>query len=70
MRHSNEALVPAGTKKDVALKIVLQGTKCYTIALCGKLGHVDAGITLRDTGMERIKKLAEIIRKKRAEEVA
>jgi len=47
---------------DVALKIISQGTKCYTIALCGKLGHVDASITLRDTGIERIKKLTEIIR--------
>lgn len=55
---------------DVALKIILQGTKCYTIALCGKLGHVDAAITLRDTGMERLKKLTGIIRQKRAEEVA
>lgn len=48
---------------DVALKIISLGTKCYTIALCGKLGHVDASITLRDTGIERIKKLTEIIRK-------
>jgi hypothetical protein len=47
---------------DVALKIISQGTKCYTIALCGKLGHVDASITLRDTGIERVKKLTEIIR--------
>jgi len=47
---------------DVALKIISLGTKCYTIALCGKLGHVDASITLRDTGIERIKKLTEIIR--------
>lgn len=47
---------------DVALKIISQGTKCYTIALCGKLGHVDASITLRDTGIEKIEKLTEIIR--------
>ncbi|WP_028308878.1 carbon monoxide dehydrogenase beta subunit family protein [Desulfitibacter alkalitolerans] len=47
---------------DVALKIISQGTKCYTIALCGKIGHVDASITLRDTGIERVKKLTEIIR--------
>lgn len=47
---------------DVALKIIFQGTKCYTIALCGKLGHVDASITLRDTGIERITKLTESIR--------
>ena len=47
---------------DVALKIISQGTKCYTIALCGKLGHVDASITMRDTGVERVKKLTEMIR--------
>jgi CO dehydrogenase/acetyl-CoA synthase epsilon subunit len=47
---------------DVALKIISQGTKCYTIALCGKIGHVDASITLRDTGIERVKKLTEMIR--------
>jgi CO dehydrogenase/acetyl-CoA synthase epsilon subunit len=47
---------------DVALKIIFQGTKCYTIALCGKLGHVDATITMRDTGVERVKKLTEMIR--------
>lgn len=51
---------------DVALKIISQGTKCYTVALCGHLGHVDAAITLRDTGIERIKKLTEIIRKQAA----
>lgn len=47
---------------DVSLKIIASGTKCYTVALCGHLGHVDASITLRDTGIERIKKLAEVIR--------
>lgn len=47
---------------DVALKIISQGTKCYTIALCGKIGHVDASITLRDTGIERVKTLTEMIR--------
>ncbi len=45
---------------DVALKIIDQGTECYRIALCGKLGHVDANITLRDTGIERLKKLTEM----------
>lgn len=50
---------------DVALKIIDQGTKCYTIALCGKIGHIDASITLRDTGIDRLKKMAEMFRKKR-----
>jgi len=51
---------------DVALKIIDQGTKCYTVALCGKLGHVDASITLRDTGLERLVKLTEVINRERA----
>ena len=46
---------------DVSLKIIAAGTKCYTVALCGHLGHVDASITLRDTGVDRIKRLAEVI---------
>ncbi len=48
---------------DVALKIIDQGTKCYTIALCGKVGHIDASITLRDTSIDRLKKMAEMFRK-------
>jgi len=54
---------------DVALKIIDQGTKCYTIALCGKLGHVDACITLRDTGIDRLKKLTEMFRKNKQEKM-
>jgi hypothetical protein len=50
---------------DVALKIIDQGTKCYTIALCGKIGHIDASITLRDTGIDRLKKITEMFRKKK-----
>jgi thiamine pyrophosphate-dependent acetolactate synthase large subunit-like protein len=48
---------------DVALKIIRDGTECYTIALCGHKGHVDAKITLRDTGLTKIRKLIEIINK-------
>lgn len=54
---------------DVALKIIDQGTKCYTIALCGHLGHVDASITLSGTGMEQLKKLTEAFRAKKKEVV-
>ncbi len=50
---------------DVALKIIDQGTECYTIALCGKLGHVDASITLRDTGIDRLQRLTHMFRKAR-----
>jgi CO dehydrogenase/acetyl-CoA synthase epsilon subunit len=52
---------------DVALKIIDLGTECYTIALCGKIGHVDASITLRDTGLERLKKIAAMFRDKKTE---
>jgi hypothetical protein len=48
---------------DVALKIIREGTKCYTIALCGHSGHVDADITLRDIGLEGLEKLLEVINK-------
>jgi CO dehydrogenase/acetyl-CoA synthase epsilon subunit len=46
---------------DVALKIIREGTECYTIALCGHFGHVDADITLRDTRLTKIGRLIEII---------
>ncbi|MCI2424537.1 carbon monoxide dehydrogenase [Candidatus Acetothermia bacterium] len=46
---------------DVALKIICDGTECYTIALCGKIGHVDATITLRDTGLAKLRRLTAII---------
>lgn len=48
---------------DVALKIIRDGTKCYTIALCGHDGHVDAMISLRDTGLQKLEKLIDIINK-------
>jgi len=53
---------------DVALKIIDQGTKCYTIALCGKIGHIDASITLRDTSIDRLKEMAEMFRKHKQED--
>ncbi len=55
---------------DVALKIINQGTECYTIALCGHFGHVDASITLRDTGIEGLKKVTEIIHRMKQEKAA
>ncbi|RII00795.1 carbon monoxide dehydrogenase [candidate division NPL-UPA2 bacterium Unc8] len=48
---------------DVALKIVRDGTICYTIALCGHAGHVDAVITLQDTGVDKLRKLLNVINK-------
>lgn len=46
---------------DVALKIIKDGTDIYTIALCGKLGHVDATLTLCKAGLEKIEELIEVI---------
>ncbi len=46
---------------NVALKIIRGGTDCYTMALCGEVGHEDAMITLRDAGLAKIQKLTEII---------
>jgi CO dehydrogenase/acetyl-CoA synthase epsilon subunit len=52
---------------DVALKIIKDGTKCYTIALCGHKGHVDAMITLQSTGLPKLERLIEIINKMKGE---
>ncbi|GFP23804.1 hypothetical protein HKBW3S44_00589 [Candidatus Hakubella thermalkaliphila] len=46
---------------DVTLKIIKDGTDIYTIALCGKLGHVDATITLCNAGIAKIDELIEVI---------
>lgn len=47
---------------NVALKIIRGGTDCYTIALCGEVGHEDAMVTLRDVSLEKIKRLNEVIK--------
>ncbi|HAZ31866.1 MAG TPA: carbon monoxide dehydrogenase [Dehalococcoidia bacterium] len=52
---------------DVALKIIKDGTHIYTIALCGHLGHVDARITLCQTGLDKVEKLIEVINKMKEE---
>ena len=45
---------------NIALKIIRGGTDCYTIALCGEMGHEDAMITLRDVKTQSIKDLTEV----------
>jgi hypothetical protein len=50
---------------NVALKIIRGGTDCYTIALCGEAGHEDAMISLRDAGLEKIKRLTAIVLEKK-----
>lgn len=52
---------------NLALKIIRGGTDCYTIALCGEVGHEDAMITLRDVNAEKVIKLTEIIKRARRE---
>jgi hypothetical protein len=44
------------------LKIIRGGTDCYTIALCGEVGHEEAVVTLRDVSAEKIEKLTETIK--------
>lgn len=53
---------------NVALKIIRGGTDCYTIALCAEAGHEDAMISLRDVGLGQIKRITEIIKKRKEEE--
>jgi hypothetical protein len=47
---------------NVALKIIRGGTDCYTIALCGEMGHEDAMITLRDVDVKKLERLTEAAR--------
>ncbi|MBS3873490.1 MAG: carbon monoxide dehydrogenase [Firmicutes bacterium] len=46
---------------DVALKIIRDGTECYTVALCGHLGHVDASATFCHMGRDQIAELAAVV---------
>jgi hypothetical protein len=47
---------------NVALKIIRGGTDCYTIALCGEMGHEDAMITLRDVDAAKLRRLTEVVK--------
>jgi len=46
---------------DVALKIIRDGTRCYTVALCGHFGHVDASATFCHMGRDQIAELAAVV---------
>jgi hypothetical protein len=46
---------------NVALKIIRGGTDCYTIAVCAEAGHEDAMISLRDAGINELKRLRELV---------
>ncbi len=47
---------------NVALKIIRGGTDCYTIALCGEMGHEDAMITLRSVDTAKLRRLTEAVK--------
>jgi len=47
---------------NMALKIVRGGTDCYTIGLCGEMGHEDAMITLRDVDVAKLERLTEVVK--------
>jgi urease beta subunit len=51
---------------NIALKIIRGGTSCYTIALCGEMGHEDAMITLRDVKADTIRKITEAVKEMKA----
>jgi len=48
---------------NMALKIIRGGTNCYTMALCGEVGHEDAMISLRDVKTPTIDKITEVVMK-------
>lgn len=52
---------------NVALKIIRGGTDCYTIALCAEMGHEDAMISFREMGLTEIKRLTEVIIRKKGD---
>ena len=52
---------------NVALKIIRGGTSCYTIALCAEAGHEDAMISLRDAGIEHLRRLREMVLESKCE---
>lgn len=55
---------------NIALKIIRGGTNCYTIALCGEMGHEDAMVTLRDVGVDKLRTLRKVADRMMKEERA
>lgn len=52
---------------NIALKLIRGGTSCYTIAFCAEVGHEDAMISFREMGLAEIKRLTEMIVRKKEE---
>ncbi|MEZ0322919.1 MAG: carbon monoxide dehydrogenase beta subunit family protein [Hydrogenothermaceae bacterium] len=46
---------------NLSLRMIRAGTNCFTIAICGELGHEDAMVTLRDAHGEKIRKFKDIL---------
>jgi hypothetical protein len=68
--HNNiEACIFVGVHchyANLGLKMIRAGTNCLTVALCAEQGHEDAMLTTRDTDVEKLRKLAETIRRVRS----
>ena len=52
---------------NIALKIIRAETDCLTIAMCAKMGHEDANITVRDQHPDDIRKFIEIAKQVKQE---
>ncbi len=52
---------------NLTLKMIRAGTDCCTIAVCAEQGHEDANLTLRDSGVEKLYQLTDVIRRVREE---
>lgn len=52
---------------NLTLKMIRAGTSCCTVAVCAEQGHEDANLSIRDTDVSKLWKLAEVFRKKREE---
>lgn len=46
---------------NLSLRMIRAGTNCFTIALCGELGHEDAMVSIRDLTPEKIRRFKEVL---------
>jgi hypothetical protein len=51
---------------NIALKIIRGGTDCFTIALCSFSGDDEAHLTVRDVSPEKVDRLSQILRERKA----
>lgn len=50
---------------NLTLKMIRAGTNCLTAAVCAEQGHEDAMLTIRDSDDNKLRRLAQVIRKVR-----